>query len=143
MATVENDYQENTPLVLFDDNVSFWSVGGYGSGTVGASVTVSTTTKDAGNSSLQINLNNGHYYYVEVGHDFHGTNDWSMYDRLCFYFYGSNSSNLVEVALAAPDSANQYMLTFTVDAFGVSFWDIFVYGECTFVGYYGNRVLFL
>jgi hypothetical protein len=118
LATVDTNYQENTPLILFDDNVNFWSVGGYGNGIVGASVAASTVTKETGNSSAQINLNTGHYYYVEVGHDFHATNDWSMYDRLCFWFYGSNSSNLIEVALAAPDSANQYMLTFTDDFSG-------------------------
>lgn len=107
-----DDYQEKNPLVLYDDNEDFWSVGGYGSGNVGATLATSTATRESGASSLQINLNVGSYYYVEVGHDFHANNDWSMYETIGFWFYGSNSSNLIEVALAAPTSASQFMLTF-------------------------------
>ncbi len=111
-SAIDNSYQENNPTVLYDDNSGFWSSGGYGNGSVGVSTASSTAVVESGNQSLQVNLMEGNYAFFEVGHVFGSAQNWDMFSNLCFWFYGSNSGETVEVALAAPDSYNQFWVTF-------------------------------
>ena len=107
-----NKYGEPDPLVLYEDNFSFWSYGGYANGTVGVSIAASTSNTQSGNSSLQIKVSPGQYAYIEVGHDFRTSQNWSSYSYLSFWFLGSNSNNTVEVALRAPTNGDQFFETF-------------------------------
>ncbi len=117
-SQIDNSYVENSPLVLFDDNFGFWGSGGYGSGSVGITILPSTSPVQNGSSSLLMNVTAGNYAYVEVGHDFGPNQNWSRYDYLCFWFYGSNSSSTVEVALRAPNNGDQFWMTFMDNSTG-------------------------
>jgi hypothetical protein len=110
---VDNNYQEHNPWVLFEDNTDFWSAQGIGegSGVISASISPSAIAK-SGASSLQVNVTPGSYLYFEVGHNFQTTQDWSPYERVCFWFYGTNSGKNIQLAIAAPDSLNQLSALF-------------------------------
>jgi hypothetical protein len=53
LSGVDNGYQENEPLVLYDDNLGFWGWGGVGTGSISVLVSASTSTVQNGTSSLQ------------------------------------------------------------------------------------------
>jgi hypothetical protein len=112
LGAIDNNYQENNPLVLFDDNADFWTAQGIGSGRVMMASASASTNAKTGASSLQIIGAAGSYSYVEIGHYFPTTQNWASYERVCFWFYGTNSSQNIELAFAAPDSSNQLMAFF-------------------------------
>jgi hypothetical protein len=111
-SRIDDSYQEKAPLVLYDDNTDFWLAKGGSEGNIGVSIAASTLTVKNGASSLLVGVTTGQYMYMQVGHDYGSGQDWSAYENLCFWFYGSNSSITVEVALAAPDNSNQYWVMF-------------------------------
>lgn len=113
VSEANNNYQEINPITLYEDNNNFWTATGVGNGTLGITAIPANDVKQTGNQSLQINIINGIYSYVEVGHNFGSTQNWTSYENLAFWFWGTNSSDTVEISIAAPDSNNQFWITFT------------------------------
>ena len=97
------------PTVLYDgSDPSWWSSGGTLSGTLGVSISSSTSIVEGScSASLQVNLTSGSYGEIEIGHNYNASpQNWSMYTYLSFYFYGLNSSNVIAVGLQAPNQNN-------------------------------------
>ncbi len=110
-----------TSTVLYDgSNPSWWSSGGTLSGTLGVSISPSTSIVEGScPASLQVNLTSGSYGQIEVGHNYHTSpQNWSTYTYLSFYFYGLNSSNEIVVGLEAPNQKNLIDYFFTDNFLG-------------------------
>ncbi|MGP3667597.1 MAG: hypothetical protein ACKD6N_03600 [Candidatus Bathyarchaeota archaeon] len=97
----EKEESENF-YTLFDDNqTSFWSISGSGTGNRRiASITNVTNPLMRGSNCLKIVLDeNGTYYRPSIRKEFSPTIDISSYDYLAFWFYGQNSGTQIDVVL--------------------------------------------
>jgi len=96
---LDNDNEEHSPNVLYDDDETFWTVYNVGTGNVQTSLGEETVTVKKGTSSLKITATSGTYAHVAFYHDFGVSQDWSGYDFLCLYIYGNNSGVQIKVFL--------------------------------------------
>ena len=101
---------DGSPLI-YDDDESFWTAIGIGSGTVQVpTLSEELTEVKKGTSSLKVTVNTtgGSYAGWAIYHDYATSQDWSSYDFLCLYWYGANSGTTIRIYIPAPDGANQF-----------------------------------
>ena len=99
---LDNELEEVNPLVVTDDDQStFWSVGGSGtSGTLSISISDDSTEYLRGSNSLKITVDNtGTYDVVYIYHNFSSTQDWSGYEFITLWFYGSGTGDDIGVKI--------------------------------------------
>jgi cell division septation protein DedD len=102
--------------VLFDDQgTSYWSVYTGGNGNLSASIANETTTVLSGQSSLKGVISPGQHQTVGFYHRFNETQDFSAFNSICFWLYGSNSGAWVTFALL--DSSNNNIAKLINDNF--------------------------
>jgi len=103
---IDNDNEEHSPNVLYDDDETFWTTVNAGSGSVQASLAEETATVKKGTSSLKVSAVSGTYAHIGCMHDFGANQDWSGYDFICLYIYGNNTGITIQVVLTTPDNSN-------------------------------------
>lgn len=110
--------EEINPNVLYEDDETYWnSIEWSAGGTLGApTLSEETSIVEKGNSALKIVPNTGSYSWVGFYHDYSPNEDWSSYNFLSFYWYGSNSGLTIYIQINAPDPSNKFTITF-VDSF--------------------------
>ena len=99
---LDNELEEVNPLVVTDDDQSaFWTVGGSGtSGTLSISISDDSTEYLRGSNSLKITVDNtGTYDVVYIYHNFSSTQDWSGYEFITLWFYGSGTGDDIGVKI--------------------------------------------
>jgi len=89
---LDNDQEENQPLVTYDDGAG-WQLVGVGSGSANISGGEDTVNKIRGSSCfrIQISPTGGSYEWLAAIYNFPQTLDLSGYDFWCIWWYGSNS----------------------------------------------------
>jgi hypothetical protein len=89
---LDNDAEENQPLVAYDDGAG-WQLVGVGSGSANISGGEDTVNKIRGSSCfrIQISPTGGSYEWLAAIYSFPQTLDLSGYDFWCIWWYGSNS----------------------------------------------------
>jgi len=89
---LDNDAEENQPLVAYDDGAG-WQLVGVGSGSANISGGEDNQQKIRGNSCfrIQISPTGGSYEWLAAIYSFPQTLDLSGYDFWCIWWYGSNS----------------------------------------------------
>lgn len=116
---LDNDQEEESASVIYDDDETFWT------GTGDATVSEELTIKTKGTSSLKI---------VTTGagtarHNYGAGQDWSASEFICWYWYGSNSGDSFTIHLYAPTAGNRFEYTFTDNFIG---WKRFVKAKAHF-----------
>ncbi|MEM4726223.1 MAG: hypothetical protein QXG63_04715, partial [Nitrososphaerales archaeon] len=105
---LDNDLEECSPIVVYDDDETIWSPYQAGSGSYGVVLSEETTTVSKGSSSLKMAIGSGSYASVGCRREFSNTQDWSTYDFLCLYIYGANTGTNINVVIGAPTLADQF-----------------------------------
>jgi len=89
----ENDDEDegDNPIVVYDDDETFWTAHQTGAGSYGITISEETSTVKKGSSSLKVVVGSGSYEKVGVNHAYGSPQDWSKYDFVSFWWYGINS----------------------------------------------------
>lgn len=91
---LDNDAEENNPLLAYDDG-AYWTLVGCnpGGGTANIDGGEDTATKIRGNSSYRIHITptGGNYEWLAAKLDFSPALDLTNYDFWCIWWYGANS----------------------------------------------------
>jgi len=104
---LDNNNEEHSPNVLYDDDETFWTVFGWGSGNISASGGEETSIVKKGTSSMRISASSGGTYQnMTLNHSWSDYQDFSGYDFLCLYIYGHNSGKPISLYLLTPDWSN-------------------------------------
>jgi len=103
---LDNDLEETSPTVIYDDDETFWSPHKGGTGGYDISISEELTEIKKGASSLRIDIGTGTYAHLGVYHDYTPVEDWSGQEFLCFYLYGVNSGLTIWVQILTPDIGN-------------------------------------
>lgn len=111
----ENDTTDEgeAPLVIYDDDETFWTILGQGVGSYDAVLSEETTIKQKGSSSLKMVIGAGTSVHAGITHTYGTNQDWSTYDFLSFWIYGANTGLSVRIMLYAPDASNILYVDFT------------------------------
>ncbi|MEW5760982.1 MAG: LamG-like jellyroll fold domain-containing protein, partial [Candidatus Thermoplasmatota archaeon] len=127
---LDNDLEETSPSALCDDGCAgtFWTPetsNTYGTGSDAGNPTLSddTTIVNKGTNSTKIVGNTGTANSGGVKHIYASNQDWSNYEFIAFYLYGSNTGQNIFIVISAPDWDNRSRYTI-VDNF--SGWKRFV-----------------
>jgi len=100
--------------VFDDDQASFWTAGGAGSGSVAAPTLSNDLLMNIKNTDcLKIAVGSGGYLHVFIYHNYTVHEDWSGDDYICFYWYGRNSGKSIRVACETPNLSNYGYSDFT------------------------------
>jgi len=114
-------YTENQPTVVVDNQqVAFWKTYVEGTGAIGqATVSDSTYERENGVNSLKAVVNKGNFAVSQIVHDYPSPQDWSAFDILSLYWYGTNSGKTIDVFLYTsplpPEGYNYYKWSFQDD----------------------------
>ncbi|WP_309492323.1 carbohydrate binding domain-containing protein [Candidatus Hecatella orcuttiae] len=103
-----NALEETSPAVLYDDDEAFWSTTGWGSGSSAASLTEESTVVKKGTSSAKVSQTSGSYDVFGIYHSWAAGQDWSGYEFVALWLYGSNSGGKMALDIRAPDASNKY-----------------------------------
>lgn len=89
---LDNDQEEDTPIVINDDGgAAFWTAGG------GHTLTDDSGVKAKGTDSLKV-VTAGPIQFT-IWHTYGGGQDWSAKKFLGIYFYGNNSGHIFRIQL--------------------------------------------
>ncbi len=109
---LDNDLEETSPTVLYDDDETYWAVTSWGAGTIGApTVSEELTEKIKGTSSTEIIVPAGALGRSGVKHIYGPAADWSAKEFMCLYIYGANSGTFMILAQTA--GGNYFLHTIT------------------------------
>jgi hypothetical protein len=104
---IDNENEEHSPNVLYDDDETFWTITGSGSGTISVSGGEETSIVKKGTSSLKVQaVSGGTYANILIYHQWVPYRDWSSYDFLCLYIYGQNTGRTIGIYLLTPGWAD-------------------------------------
>ena len=104
---LDNDLEETSPMVLYDDDESFWSANCWGSGTKFWTVLEDTSNQIKGTSCVGMLEGAGGNNAARLYHDWGSNQDWSAYDFICLYVLDVNSGHTMALELQCPDGANR------------------------------------
>lgn len=98
-----------SPILADDNQTGFWVLenGTYALGhPLNKTVTLSndSSQKQSGDNSLKMSVSNGPYNVLAVKHEFlrgpeHKRQDWSMYNKLSFYWLGANTNTPLDISI--------------------------------------------
>jgi hypothetical protein len=97
--------------LIYEDDETFWSSYGTGSGSYGATVSEETTIRVSKTSSLKIVAGAGSYTDVGARHVWATARDWTGREYLELYLYGANTGLTVRVIVVTDGSNYQYWQT--------------------------------
>jgi len=107
---LDNDLEETNPIVIYDDDETFWSIYRIGSGSYDVQISEETSNVCKGSSSLKMNIVSGSYGWVGVQHIWTTGQNWSDKDFICLWIYGANSGSILSILLYGGGYA-EYQLT--------------------------------
>lgn len=114
--SVTSEEEGEAPLVVYDDDETFWSAWGVGVGSYDVVISEETTIKKKGTSSVKMVVGAGASVHVGVTHAYGADQDWSKYDFFTLWIYGTNTGLTMRTEIYAPDAANAIFTDF-VDNF--------------------------
>ncbi len=100
-----------SPTVIFPTNQStFWEVTALdeGKGSIGLPVLSEDSVEACGNRRLMISVGSGTYSRWQIKHSFNVSQDWSQYDYLGFYWFGTNTSATLSLGANSQLSGYNY-----------------------------------
>ncbi len=108
MSSLISEREEQRIRTIIDDNqTTFWTITPQHPGEYGLQMEDSNTTKIRGGTSLLLNVTHGSYARLAISHDYLEPQDWSDYDFISFYWYGTMSKqHTIGIIMYAPDPNN-------------------------------------
>jgi hypothetical protein len=98
---IDSGDEGDNPLVVYDDDETFWTGGIGGAGAVGSpTLSEETTIVQKGSSSLKGVIGAGAGANPEIYHNYGAGQDWSQYDLISFWFYGANAGKTIRLFVA-------------------------------------------
>lgn len=88
---LDNDLEETSPIVVYDDGASFWEPWSAGNGSYGVAIGEETGIKMRGASSLEMTIGTGSSAIVGVNHNFSPPQDWRGKEFIALYWHGVNN----------------------------------------------------
>ncbi len=102
---LDEEEQEVNPTVIYEDDETFWSATGSGTGSLQATISEELTEKNSGSSSSKVTISTGgSSTNVGINHTYGGAQDWSNKSRLGFQFKGANDGKTLRVYVNCFDS---------------------------------------
>lgn len=109
---LDNDLEEVSPTVIYDDDESFWSKYTTGTGSYDITLSEETTEKQKGTSSLKMVVGSGSASGVGIQKTYGSGQDWSAKEFLCLIFYGANSGETWRFIIRSTvGNYNEYRIT--------------------------------
>lgn len=104
--------------ILYDDDESFWGTADFGTGNIATKITEETGIVNEGSSSLRINVSSGSNALWAVRHSYGLNQNWSNFEAITIYWYGTNSSNSVRIRIHTSDGQHYFFSDFTDNSSG-------------------------
>jgi len=111
----ETNDEGDDPLVIYDDDETFWSVEYAGAGTIALTASEETSEVKRGSSSVKLVSGAGSNQYWYLVHTYTTVQDWSKYDLISFWWYGNNSGTNIylKIRTIADNDSNAIQAFFT------------------------------
>jgi len=98
-----------TKNILYDDDETFWSAIGEGTGSLGVTLSENTTDQIRGESCLQLVVDAlGAYEYVGAVHKYTAGQNWSGIDNIIIFLYGIANNGKIRIRIKDALAAEAY-----------------------------------
>jgi hypothetical protein len=102
---LDNDLEETSPTVIYDDE-TFWTAYTEGTGSYGITLSEETSIVKKGSSSLKMVVGSGTADSVGAIHVYASYQDWSGYEFIALWFYGTDSGETVNIEVRTSGGGN-------------------------------------
>jgi len=102
------DQEGDNPLVIYDDDETFWTFEQLGTGSYDYAASEETTIVKRGSSSYKIVSSAGTRSWCRARHWWGSSQDWSQKDFISLWFYGSNSGKTFRIDISSDATDNTW-----------------------------------